>query len=114
VADGQGVDLWAQALNKQTYLGDDDFVERMQQQSMSLASVAAAPSSKAIPKAQRSRPRTLVEWLKECPSREEALRCAYVLSGISMRDLAREQGLTVSRVSQLIARAEKVAQATAG
>lgn len=114
VADGQGVDLWAKALNRQIYLGDDAFVERMQQQSMSLASVAATRSSKAIPKAQRSRPRTLAQWLKECSSREEALRCAYVHSGISMTDLANELGLTLSRVSQLIARAEKVVKTTAG
>ena len=114
VADGQGMDLWAHGLNKQIYLGDDDFVQRIQQQIKPPASGAAAGSIQAIPKAQRSRPRTLAQWMQECPNRQEALRCAYVHSGISMTDLAKQVGLTLSRVSQLIARAEKVAQTKAG
>jgi REP element-mobilizing transposase RayT len=120
---GQGVDLWARALNKQIYLGDDDFVERMQQQLAAVegprATAASKTHSKAsttalsspgVPKVQRSHPRTLKQWLQDCPTREEALRCAYVHSGISMTQLAKEVGLTLSRVSQLIARAEKIAQ----
>mgnify|MGYP003536059630 FL=1 len=61
---------------------------------------------RAVPKAQRSRPRTLRQWLKECATREEALRNAYVHSGLSMTSMAAELDLTVARVSQLIARAE--------
>ena len=67
----------------------------------------ASPPSPPAPKAQRSVPRTLKYWLTETGSREEALRCAYVHSGISMTALAAEMQLTVARVSQLIARAEK-------
>lgn len=101
VAAGMGVALWPQALNKQIYLGDDDFVARTQ-------ALADKPRlrERAVPKAQRSRPRTLRQWLKACPTREEALRSAYVHSGLSMTAMAAELELTVARVSQLIARAE--------
>jgi REP element-mobilizing transposase RayT len=107
VADGLGVDLWSQALTQQIYLGDDDFVSRMQ-------ALASRPRlrDRAVPKAQRSRPRTLRQWLKACATREEALRNAYVHSGLSMTSMAAELGLTLARVSQLIARAET--QAAAG
>jgi putative transposase len=102
VAAGHDSPLWDRALNKQIYLGDDAFVARMQ----SLSTQAAAASAQ-VPKAQRSAPRTLAYWLKECSTRHEALRCAYVISGISMTALAAELGLTVARVSQLVARAER-------
>jgi len=100
VSAGRDAKLWDQALNKQIYLGDDAFVERMQQL------VKMPVDAKSIPKAQRSVPRTLTHWLSACGTREEALRRAYVHSGISMTSLAAELGLTTARVSQLIARAE--------
>jgi hypothetical protein len=90
-----------EGLNRQIYLGDDDFVAHMQ----SLAAGGAA-TSKSVPKAQRTKPRDLVHWLGVCGSREEALRCAHVDSGISMTALAAELGLSVARVGQLVARAE--------
>ena len=101
VAAGRDVGLWDSRLNKQIYLGDDDFVARMQSQ------VAhSGMTSKDVPKAQRSAPRDLTHWLRVCENREESLRRAHVESGISMTALAGELGLSVARVSQLIARAE--------
>ena len=93
--------LWEQGLNKQIYLGDDDFVQRMQG-----LMTGTGMARKDVPKAQRSAPRTLAYWLNACGTREEALRCAHVRSGISMTALSAELGLSVARVSQLIARAE--------
>ncbi len=93
--------LWDQALNRQVYLGDEDFVQRMQ--------AKAAPSqahNKEVPKAQRSTPKTLAQWLRSCTTREEAMRCAYMQSGLTMTAIANEVGLSVARVSQLIAKAE--------
>ena len=55
---------------------------------------------------QRAKPKTLTQWLAICPSREAALRAAHIESAISMSDLAREMGISVSRVSQLIKKAE--------
>ena len=101
VAEGRGVDLWGLALQREIYLGDDRFVERMQQQ-------VAPPQleSRAVPRAQRGQPRSLADWLDRCASREEALYRAYTASGSTMAALAQELGLSVGRVSQLIAKAE--------
>ena len=101
VAAGRDLRLWEQGLNKQIYLGDDDFVERMQG-----LMTGTGTASKGVPKVQRSVPRNLAYWLGACATREEALRCAHVRSGISMTALSAEIGLSVARVSQLIARAE--------
>jgi putative transposase len=109
VAAGQGVDLWGAALNRQIYLGDDAFVTRAQD--------AAAPSagrSRAAPASPRAAPRTLAQWLTQAPGRDEALRRAHRDSGLTMTAMAAELGLTVARVSQLIARAERVARLADG
>ncbi len=102
VAAGHAQPLWERGLNRQIYLGDDAFVARMQ-----AVAAQATAANREVPKAQRSAPRTLAYWLRECASRHEALRNAHVLSGISMTALAAELGLTVARVSQLVARAER-------
>ena len=102
VAAGAGVALWAEGLNRQIYLGDDAFVGRMLE-----AALPTAQRSTQVPKAQRSATRSLAEWLAQCGSREEALRRAYTESGLTMTAMAAELGLTVARVSQLIARAEQ-------
>ena len=93
--------LWDGALRQQIYLGDAEFVERMQ----ALAEPQRVGAHET-PKAQRSRPATLQQWLEGCGSREEALRRAHVDGGLSMTALARDLGLSVSRVSRLIACAE--------
>jgi putative transposase len=103
IAAGHDVNLWADRLNRQIYLGDDDFVQRMQE--------TAAPRAKrshAVPKMQRGSPRTLEQWLARCPTREEALRKAHMMSGFTMTAMAAELGLTPARVGQLIARAERL------
>lgn len=93
--------IWNDGLRQQIYLGDEDFVHRMQ------ARVDAKRKHDAdIPKTQRARLRTLAEWLQVSPSREAALRAAHVEWGIPMTDLARQLDLSVARVSQLIKRAE--------
>jgi hypothetical protein len=111
VAAGRDHALWDESLNRQIYLGSDNFVARMQ----ALAEPAST-SHPDIPKPQRSAPRSLADWLAETPNhRELALRNAHVQSGISMTSIARELGLSVARVSQLISQAETAApQAPAG
>ncbi|MBL8279311.1 MAG: transposase [Pelomonas sp.] len=101
VAAGGEASLWAESLNRQIYLGDDQFVGRMLD-----AALPSAKRSATVPRAQRCATRTLAEWLAHCDSREEALRRALVESGLSMTAMAAELGLTVGRISQLIAKAE--------
>jgi putative transposase len=101
VSSARGLHLWEQALNRQVYLGDDDFVRRMQ--------ARLAPSqvrSKEVPKAQRSLPKTYAQWLLVCDTREQAMRCAHQQSGLTMTAIGEEAGLSAARVSQLIAKAE--------
>lgn len=102
VASGAGVALWTEGLNRQIYLGDDAFVGRMLQ-----SALPTAQRSAQVPKVQRSSTRSLAEWLAQCGSREEALHRAYTESGLTMTTMAAELGLTIARVSQLIARAER-------
>jgi putative transposase len=51
--------------------------------------------------------RSLKQWLASCESREEALYQAHTEGALSMTAIAREMGLSVSRVSRLIAQAER-------
>jgi putative transposase len=96
------VGLWDRALRQQIYLGDKAFVERMQ----ALAE-RQNTTDRDIPRAQRSKARSLTQWLSSCTTREEARYRAHTESALSMSAIARELGLSVSRVSRLIARAEQ-------
>ena len=101
VAQGQDVALWDEGLRQQIYLGDDAFVDRMQ--------ALAEPPAKATrdtPRAQRTPARPLAHWLGLCSSREEALYRAHTEGALTMTALAGELGLSVSRGSRLIAKAE--------
>jgi REP element-mobilizing transposase RayT len=102
VASAPATALWDTALRQQIFLGDEIFVERMH--------ALAEPQrvgAREIPKAQRRSSRTLTQWLAGSASREEALYLAYRESGMRMSTIAQELGLSVSRVSRLIARAEQ-------
>ena len=99
--------LWDSALRQQIYLGDEAFVERMQARAGPRRSAA-----REIPRVQRRKPNSLHQWLASCGSREEALYRAYTESGLSMSAMAAELGLSVSRVSRLIARVEQAKDKT--
>ena len=101
VAEGRDVRLWDQALSHQVFLGDDAFVARMQ--ALMAPAQTAAP---AIPMRQRAVPKSLSDWLRDCGNRDEALWLAYTRSGLRMSAMADELGLSVARVSQLIAKVE--------
>jgi putative transposase len=64
---------WVEGLRQQIYLGDEDFVMRMQERAE--ARNRGAPE---VAHAQRAVARTLPEWLVVCSTREEALRAAHV------------------------------------
>ena len=94
--------LWDSALRQQIYLGDEAFVERMQ--------ALAEPRNSTdddIPKIQRRKSRTLAQWMESCENREQALYNAHTQGAMTMSAIARELGLSISRVSRLIARAEE-------
>ena len=102
MASAPNVRLWDSALRQQIYLSDAVFVQRMQ----ALADPRNS-TDEDIRKVQRRKVRSLKLWLDSCDSREEALYRAYTESALSMTAMAREMGLSVSRVSRLVARAER-------
>ena len=98
----QDATFWCDALQGQVYLGYENFVQRMQAQMQ-----AHQQHDKQIPKAQRRRRQSWEAWLKECQGdRDQALYLAYQQGGMTMPQLARDSGLSVSHVSRLIAKVE--------
>lgn len=93
VASEPGLQLWPGRLREQIFLGDADFARRMR---------AAA----GVPKRVARTP--WAEWLRRAGGiREQALWLAHTEGGVAMTDLAAQQGLSVSRISRLIAAAER-------
>lgn len=93
VASEPGLQLWPGRLREQIFLGDADFARRMR-------AVAVAP--------KRVARTSWAEWLKRAGGiREQALWLAHTEGGVAMTDLASQLGLSVSRISRLIAAAEK-------
>lgn len=102
VAAGKDVALWPAHLRQQMYLGDEAFVLRMQ----ALATDRAV-SDKAIPRTQRAHPKTLQDWQAELPDRDAAILAAHRQSHWSMTRIAQALGLSVSRVSRIVAKAQQ-------
>ncbi len=101
VVAGRDVKLWDTALRQQMYLGDETFVQRMQ----ALADPARQRSTE-VPRAQRRAVVTLGALLAEGLPREQAMLRAYVEGGMTMTAMAQQLGLSVSRVSRIVASAE--------
>ncbi len=93
VASEPGLQLWPGRLREQIFLGDADFAARMR-------AAAVAPRRAARP--------AFGEWLKRAGGiREQALWLAHTEGGVAMTELAGQLGLSVSRISRLIAAAER-------
>lgn len=109
VQEGRGQSLWSGALRQQVFLGDEDFVQRVQALATSEAApgTTAAASARRAPRSQRAEPVSLQQWLAQCDSREQALWMAHQRSGMTLTAIAAELGLTPGRVSQLVAKARR-------
>jgi putative transposase len=99
---GRDQPLWPGALRQQVYLGDEAFVQRAR-------ALAGAPALQKAqnPHPQRAEPLTLAQWLERSPSREQALWMAHQQGGMTLTAIAAEMGLSLGRVSQLVAKAGK-------
>lgn len=95
-------DFWRCGLRRQVFLGDEAFVARALAHA---GSTGRVPSSE-VPKAQRRQPLSLRSMLEAGMDRDSALHAAYTAGGATMRQLAQTLGLSVSRVSRLIAAVE--------
>ncbi|MDP2028527.1 MAG: hypothetical protein Q8K12_02705 [Thiobacillus sp.] len=97
VAQGKDVRLWDDALKGQIYLGDEAFMTRMQ----ALLTPEQAKASD-VPSLQRqSRSMALAHFFRNHP-RNEAIAQAHVVGGHTMSAIAKEVGLSVSRVSRIV------------
>ena len=94
--------LWQQGLRQQVFLGDETFVARM------LAQVSSRSlEAREVPRRQRRVPSPpKLDFAGEGIERAAAMRAAYVDGGLTMTEIARRSGLSVSRVSRLIASVE--------
>ena len=97
VAQGKDVRLWDVALKGQIYLGDTAFMTRMQ------ALLAPEQASAAdVPSVQRrSWPKNLAYFFNNHP-RNDAIALAHVAGGHTMSAIAKEAGLSVSRISRIV------------
>jgi hypothetical protein len=87
------LDIWRH-LRRQIFLGDEDFV----------ASLGKRRPARGT---ARRLPRSLLTLPRSGPSRAEALYRAHTEAGLSMSALAAELGLSVSRISRIIAAHER-------
>jgi len=98
VEQGKDVRLWEDALRQQIYLGDDSFIQRMQAL-LEPERIRAAE----VPRPQRrTRPDSIQAYMKAY-ERNEAMVRACREGGHTLSAIAREVGLSVSRVSRIIA-----------
>lgn len=99
VAQFDAAAFWNSNLRHQTYLGDEAFVARMRRSKGRGAAKMAKPG---VGRGKIS----MAQWIKDSASREQGLLRAYTEGGLSMTAIGQSLGLSVSRVSRLIARAE--------
>ncbi|MFM9971112.1 MAG: REP-associated tyrosine transposase [Burkholderiales bacterium] len=97
VAQGKGVKLWEEALQGQIYLGNDAFVKRMQTR------IDAKKPAKEIPRAQRRQAVKPVAQYFQNAARDEAIYSAYREGGYTQTAIAEVTGLSISRVSRIVA-----------
>lgn len=93
VASEPGLQLRPGRLRDQIFLGDAEFARRMR---------AAAVAPRRVARV------SWAEWMRRAGGiREQALWLAHTEGGVAMTDLATQLGLSVSRISRLIAAAER-------
>ena len=107
--------IWPGALQRQIYLGDDAFVGRMQALGGSTVAAVAAAEVPRIQRRPPHRPSQAADggsqmpadsWSTPSAARSAALWRAYREEGVTMTALAARCGISVSRVSRLIAAVE--------
>ncbi len=101
VREGRDDDFWRRSLRQDIYLGDQDFITRVQVQVE-----PARARCIEVPSEQRRKPLGVGQCLAACASRDEALWRMHVEGGMRMSQIAAALDLSVSWVSRLIARFE--------
>lgn len=96
VADGVGKETIWGALRQQIYLGDEQFVQRMQRK-------MADPDEMTIPRAQRRAPAPPLESIvARHESRDAAIVAAYATGAYSYREIAEHFGVHLVTVGRIV------------
>lgn len=99
VAEGMDADPVWSGLRQQIYLGDSDFVARMQKQSQ------VQGDELSIPDAQRRGPAPTIAAIAEaCPDRNQAIIEAYATGAYSYREIAEFFGIHLATVGRIVRR----------
>ena len=109
VATGLGVDLWGGNLRSEIFLGEEKFVAETQARATQQRLACAE-----INKAQRNNPSTLAGWMDADQAKQESFRQAYSEGGMTMAEISRQAGLSLSRVSRMIRCAEELQRSRPG
>jgi len=104
VAEVSDESLWASGLRQQVFLGDEVFVERTLRRLP--AARADGRGTDGVPRRQTRRPASLASMLAAGPERDQAMLRAYRDGAFTLAAIASELGLSVSRVSRVIAAVE--------
>ena len=102
VASGKGVKLWDEALAQQMYLGDQTFIETMQKR----IEPARAGSKEISRHQRRSMGKPIQHYLDRNKDRDAGMVAAARDGQHSLTAIANLVGLSVSRVSRIVRRAE--------
>ncbi|MES9859064.1 MAG: hypothetical protein ABW166_21100 [Sedimenticola sp.] len=95
VAAGMGRETIWKELNRQVFLGDDDFVERMQTKHAGLSRVVG------VPKAQKRPPAPSLDQISsEYEARDEGILAAYATGEYSYQQIAVHYGLHFTTVGK--------------
>jgi putative transposase len=110
VAAGKDVKLWDEALSQQMYLGDQDFVERMQ----ALVNPQRAQAKEIPLQQRRTSPKPVAHYLARSKSRDAGIVAATRQGQHSLTVIAKALGLSVSRVSRIVGRYEVAVEKAKG
>ncbi len=109
VKDGIGVDLWKQHLREEIFLGSEQFAADMRE--LAQRERMACVEISAVQRRPSASGNSLADWLAPDLSREESFRLAYSEGGLTMSEIAKQAGRSVSAVSRAIAIAEQAQNA---
>ena len=98
VEQGKDVRLWDDALKQQIFLGDEAFIHRMQ----TLLEPERARAAE-VPRTQRRARSDSIQAYLKAYERDEAMVRACREGGYTLSAIAQEVGLSVSRVSRIVA-----------
>ena len=102
VAAGKGIKLWDAALVQQIYLGDPDFVERMQ----ALVDPARAIATNIPVRQRRPMAKPIQDYLDRASVRDAGIYAAATVGHHSLTAIAKAVGLSITRVSRIVKRME--------